>query len=84
MSIISTTSLYILLALILLLAVFMGSFHLWSMVVLIKETMTDVRKRYIGLSLLERKKLLLRSLLPLVMLVILFAFLWLAGHDLVF
>jgi hypothetical protein len=83
MSILSTISVNILLALILLLAVFMGSFHLWSIVVTIKETITDVRKRYIGLSVLERKKFLLRGLLALVVLVILFAFLWMHGHNLI-
>jgi hypothetical protein len=65
-------------------AVFMGSFHLGSTVVVIKETITDVRKQYTGLSLLERKRFFLRSLLALVMPVILFALLWLYGHHLFF
>jgi flagellar biosynthesis/type III secretory pathway M-ring protein FliF/YscJ len=61
----------------------MGSFHLWSIVATIKETITDVRKRYIALSVSERKKFLLRGLLALVVFVILFAFLWMHGHNLI-
>jgi hypothetical protein len=83
MSTISTIVLYIAFALIILLTVFLGIFHLWSISVTTKEAITDVRKKWLGLSPLEQKKFFLRYMFVLVMLVILFAFLWMYGHNLI-
>ena len=72
MSSLSTISLYILLALVALLTVFLGIFHLWSMFLTTKDVITDVRKQWLGLSSLERRKSLLKYLLVLVAPVIFF------------
>lgn len=79
----STISFYILLALIVLLTVFLGIFHVWSIFLTTKETITDIRKHWLGLSPLERKKSFLRYLLTLAVLIIFLVFLWMYGHHII-
>ena len=79
----STISLHILLALMVLLIVFLGSFHLWSIFLTAKEAVNDFRKQWLSLSPLVRMKFFLRYLLSLVALVILCVLLWMRGHHLI-
>ena len=83
MSEIATISLYILLALVALLTVFFGIFHLWSMFLTTKEMITDIQKQWLRLSSLERRKSFMRYLLVLVTLIIFFVLLWMRGHHII-